>query len=47
MRIVKANMIPVINGATGTIEITYHESTKLRNYKKQAYWALHTYFGKY
>jgi len=26
---------------------TYQESTKSRNYTKQPYWALHTYFGKY
>jgi hypothetical protein len=46
----------VIIGATGTISKslrqypsnipTYQESTKLRNYKKQPYWALHTYYGK-
>ena len=28
------------------IIITYQKITKLRNYRKQAYWALHTYFGK-
>jgi 3'-phosphoadenosine 5'-phosphosulfate (PAPS) 3'-phosphatase len=26
---------------------TYQESTISRNYRKQPYWALHTYFGKY
>ena len=25
---------------------TFQETTKLRNYRKQPYWALHTYFGK-
>jgi hypothetical protein len=24
----------------------YQEITKLRNYRKQSYWALHTYFEK-
>ena len=24
-----------------------HNNTKSRNYRKQPYWALHTYFGKY
>jgi len=28
------------------IKITYQEIAKLRNYRKQPYWALHTYFGK-
>ena len=41
-----------IIGATGTISksfrkyVTYQETMKLRNYRKQPYWALHTYFGK-
>jgi len=26
---------------------TYQENMDSRNYRKQAYWALHTYFGKY
>ena len=26
---------------------TYQETMKSRNYRKQTYWALHTYFGKY
>ena len=26
---------------------TYQETMKSRNYRKQPYWALHTYFGKY
>jgi heme/copper-type cytochrome/quinol oxidase subunit 2 len=25
---------------------TYQETMTLRNYRKQPYWALHTYFGK-
>jgi hypothetical protein len=25
---------------------TYQETMKLGNYRKQPYWALHTYFGK-
>ena len=51
---VKAKVIPVIIGATGTISKsfrkyvnTYQESLKSRNYRKQPHWALHTYFGKY
>jgi len=24
-----------------------HENMKSRNYRKQPFWALHTYFGKY
>jgi len=49
---VKSKVIAVITGATGTIsKITrtvpeQHTSTKLRDYKKQPYWALHTYCGK-
>jgi hypothetical protein len=45
---VKTKMIPVIIGATGTISKLFRKyvSTKLRNYRKQPYWALHTYFGK-
>jgi len=26
---------------------TYQENMKSRNYRKQPYWTLHTYFGKY
>jgi len=51
---VKIEVIPVIIGATGTISKsfgkyvrTYQENMKSRNYRKQPYWALHTYFGKY
>jgi hypothetical protein len=50
---VKARMIPVIIGATGTISKSFRkyvssiqECTKSENYIKQPYWALHTYFGK-
>jgi len=49
---VKTKAIPVIGGATGTIsksfrKYTYQETMKSRNSRKQPYWALHTYFGKY
>ena len=52
---VKTKVIPVIIGATGTISKTFRkyvsnipkETMKSRNYRKQPYWALHTYFGKY
>ena len=52
---VKTKVIPVIIGATGTISKSfrkymsniYQETVKSRNYRKQPYWALHTYFGKY
>jgi hypothetical protein len=50
---VKAKVIPVIKGATGTISKSLRQylsnitgSTKLRKYKKQPYWALHTNCGK-
>ena len=50
---IKTKVIPVIIGATGTISKSfrkyvskYQEITKLKNYRKQPYWALHTYFGK-
>jgi hypothetical protein len=49
---VKTRVIPVIIGATGTISksfrkyVTHQETMKLGNYRKQPYWALHTYFGK-
>ena len=29
------------------IAITYQETMKSRNYRKQPYWTLQTYFGKY
>jgi len=54
---VKAEVIPVIIGATGTISYSSrkyvsntpgkHENMYSRNSRKQPYWALHTYFGKY
>jgi len=53
---VKIKVIPVMIEATGTISkslkntlVTYGESTKSRNYRKQPYWALHTHthFRKY
>ena len=50
----KTKVIPVIIGATGTISKTFRKyvsniprNIKSRNYRKQPYWALHTYFGKY
>jgi RNase P/RNase MRP subunit POP5 len=49
---VKTKVIPVIIGTTGTISksvrkyVSNQEITKLRNYRKQRYWALHTYCGK-
>jgi len=49
---VKTKVIPVIIGATGTISKSFRKYVsnipgKQRNYRKQPYWALHTYFGKY
>jgi hypothetical protein len=51
---VKAKVIPVITGTTGTISESLrqylsnipgnHENKKI---KKRPYWALHTYYGKY
>jgi hypothetical protein len=50
---VKTRVISVLIGATGTIQnnsentrAAFQETTKLENYRKQPYWALHTYFGK-
>ena len=50
---VKTKVIPVNRGATGTISKTFRKyvtnitgNHELRNYRKQPYWALHTYFGK-
>ena len=47
-------IIIIIIGATGTISktlkntwATYQETMKSRNYRKQPYWALHTFFRKY
>ena len=51
---VKTKVIPVIIGATGIISKSFRKYVsnipgkhKSRNYRKQPYWALHTYFGKY
>jgi hypothetical protein len=51
---IKTRVIPVIIGATGTISKSFRKylsnipgNNELRNYRKQPYWALHTYFGKY
>ena len=51
---VKTKVIPVITGATGTISKSFRKyvnnkpgKMKSRNWRKQPYWALHTYFGKY
>ena len=51
---VKTKVITVKIGATGTISKSFKkyvsnipETMKSRNYRKQPYWALHTYFGKY
>ena len=46
---VKTRVIPVIIGATGTISKSFRkcqETMTLRSYRKQPYWALHTYCGK-
>jgi hypothetical protein len=50
---VKARVIPVIIGATRTISKSLKKyvgeipgAIRLRNYRKQPYWALNTYFGK-
>jgi len=51
---VKTEVIAVIIGATGTMSKYFRKyksnitgNMKSRNYRKQPYWALHTYFGKY
>ena len=51
---VETKVIPVIIGATGTISKSFRKymsnitgNMKSRNFLKQPYWALHTYFGKY
>jgi hypothetical protein len=51
---VKAKSDTSVLGVKGTISISFRkylsniwESKKSRNYRKQPYWALHTYFGKY
>jgi len=51
---VKSKVMPVIIGATGTISKSFRKyvsnipkNMKSRNSRKQPYWALHTYCGKY
>jgi len=51
---VKTKVIPVITGATGTTSKSFRKyvsnipgNMKSRNSRKQPYWTLHTYFGKY
>ena len=51
---VKTKVIPVIIGATGTISKSFRKYVsnvprkhKVKNYRKQPFWALHTYFGQY
>jgi hypothetical protein len=51
---VKTKVIPVIIGATGTISKSFRKylgnipgKHKIKKYRKQPYWALHTYFRKY
>jgi hypothetical protein len=50
---VKTKVIPVIIGATGTISKSFKKyvsnipgNHEVINYRKQPYWALHTYCGK-
>jgi len=50
---VKTKVIPVIIGATVTISKSFRKyvrnisgNMKSRNYRKQPYWTMHTYFGK-
>jgi len=50
---VKAKVIPVIIGATGTVSKSFRKymsnipgNHDVREIQKQPYWALHTYFGK-
>jgi hypothetical protein len=49
----KTKVLPVTIGANGTISKACRKyvsnvpgNMKSRNYRKQPYWALHTYFGK-
>jgi len=50
----KTKVIPVARGGQKepsknlpqNTRVTYRENTKSRNYRKQPYWALHTYCGK-
>jgi len=43
---VKTEVVQVLIGAEN-VQATYLESVTQRNYIKQSYWALRTYFGKY
>jgi hypothetical protein len=47
-------IIIITTGATTTISKSFRKylsnipgKREIRNYRKQPYWALHTYFGKY
>jgi len=44
---VEPKVIPVVVGATGTISKSFRTYVKSMNSRKQPYWALYTYFGKY
>jgi len=51
---VKTKLMPVIIGVTGAISKSFRKyvsnitgNMKSRNSRKQPYWTLHTYFGKY
>jgi hypothetical protein len=51
---VKAKVIPVITGATGTISKSLRQylsnipgKHEIKEIQKQPYWALHTYYRKY
>jgi hypothetical protein len=48
---VKTNVIPVIIGATGNISKSFRKYLSnvpgIHEVRKQPYWALHTYCGKY
>jgi hypothetical protein len=43
--LIVAQLEPFLNHSDN-IWATHQESTKLRDYKKPPYWALHTYSGK-
>jgi len=51
---VKAKVIPVIRGATGTISKSLRQylsnrprKHEIKELKKQPYWVLHTYYGTF
>jgi len=53
MRKLRANVVPVITGANGTISesliqnvINVMGKQEIKELQKQPYWTLHTYFGK-